>query len=106
MAKLPTITEEELKSLHGINYSKYFELDIDTRKLTPKQAMFMTRYLDITKKYFKEYLSKKHPISEETNEAARRRSEIRAVYHAITMKGGKRTKLIRKGKQTRRKYIK
>jgi len=99
---MKTIQEEEMKSLNGIDYTKYFELDLNSSKLKRKEVTFMTRYLDITKKYFKEYLEQKHSIAEETAEATRRRSEIRMVYHAITMKGGKRTRMKRKGNRTRR----
>jgi hypothetical protein len=101
---LSSIPEEELRGLTGNDYTHYFNVDLDFSKLTPKEAMFMTRYLDITKKYFKEYLKTERTVTDETAEATRRRSELREVYNAITMKGGKRTRMKRKGKRTRRNY--
>lgn len=114
---LERIPEDDIKSLHGIDYSKYFELDIDFNKLTPKQLHIITNHLDISKKYFKLYLEKPHSINkdetkekeavrfrikDETEEAVRLRSESMKVFRLITMKGGKRTKMKRKGKRTRR----
>jgi len=100
---LKRIPEDDIKSLHGIDYSKYFDLDLNFSKLTPKQLRIMTNQLDISKKYFKLYLEKKHSIKDETEEAVRLRSESMKVFRIITMKGGERTRQKRKGKGTRRK---
>jgi hypothetical protein len=50
---LKRIPEDDIKSLNGIDYSKYFDLDIDFSKLTPEQLRIMTNQLDVSKKYFK-----------------------------------------------------
>jgi len=101
---LKRIPEDDIKSLNGIDYSKYFDLDIDFSKLTPEQLRIMTNQLDVSKKYFKRYLEKEHSIADETEEAVRLRSESMQVFRIITTAtGGKRTSQKRNGNRTRRK---
>jgi hypothetical protein len=100
---LKRIPEDDIKSLNGIDYTEYFELDLDFSKLKPKDAMTIKRSLDNTKKEFKEFLEEKRTVGEETSEAVSRRSKINRLYNTFTMKAGKRTRQKRKGKRTRRK---